>query len=91
MTAQVTPCVIMLALLQAYTIKDDFCGHSLHCNTSATEDAAVTAKITQFRDHPAVLMWYTNDELGLDFLPQLQVQRSETELRLHQHSMSNRQ
>ena len=39
--------------------------HSLKCNTSAAEDDVVTKIVTQFRDHPSILFWYTNDELGV--------------------------
>jgi hypothetical protein len=41
----------------AYSIKDDFCGHALKCNSSADEEAVVKKKLTEFRDHPAVLVW----------------------------------
>ena len=56
----------------AYSIKDDFCGHVLRCNSSAVEEAIVKAKLTAYRNHSALLLWYTNDELGLDYLPQLE-------------------
>jgi hypothetical protein len=56
-------------------VKDDFCTHDLKCNASAgvpTDIAAVTAIVNEYKDHPAVLMWYTNDELGPTWLPQLE-------------------
>jgi hypothetical protein len=56
----------------AYSIKDDFCvppgssGHPafLRCNSSAEEEAIVRTRVRQYRNHSALLLWYTNDELG---------------------------
>eukprot|EP00039_Didymoeca_costata_P016279 m.287837 g.287837 ORF g.287837 m.287837 type:complete len:666 (+) comp16368_c0_seq9:42-2039(+) len=55
----------------AYTVKDDFCNHSLKCNETHNDVTVITEKIKSFKNHPATLMWYTNDELNLEWLPQL--------------------
>ena len=54
----------------AYTIKDSFCGKPTgqpctNSSANAAEEAKVKARIREFRDHPATLLWYTNDELKL--------------------------
>lgn len=46
-------------------VKDDFCGHSLKCNTTDFDLEKVTQAVNAFKEHPATLMWYTNDELGV--------------------------
>lgn len=40
-----------------------------------SEIAYVTARVKEFRDHPALLAWYINDELGLDWLKKLTAHR----------------
>ena len=34
------------------------------------------ARVRQFRDHPALLAWYLNDELSLKYLPRLEAHRA---------------
>lgn len=36
------------------------------------EEEVVKGIVKEFKDHPAILAWYLNDELPLDFLPQLE-------------------
>jgi hypothetical protein len=59
-----------------YSIKDYYAG-SAWCpesiKTEADEEPAVREVVRQFRDHPALLAWYLNDEL-----PQLYMSRLET-------------
>ena len=33
---------------------------------------AITYKVNTFKGHPAIIAWYMNDELGLEYLPQLE-------------------
>ena len=41
----------------------------------ATEVAYITRHVNEFKDHPALLAWYINDELGLDWLKRLTMHR----------------
>ena len=41
----------------------------------ASEVAYVTQRVKEFRDHPALLAWYINDELGLDWIKRLAAHR----------------
>ena len=41
----------------------------------ASETAYVTRRIGEFKNHPALLAWYTNDELGLDWIKRLTAHR----------------
>ncbi len=36
------------------------------------EERVVRQRIRQFRDHPAVIAWYLNDELGEEYMPRLE-------------------
>lgn len=36
------------------------------------EEPIVRERIRQFRDHPAVMAWYLNDELGEEYMPRLE-------------------
>ena len=58
-----------------YSIKDWYAG-SQYCPDSirqpADEEPQVRARVRQFRDHPALLAWYLNDELPQSFLPRLE-------------------
>jgi len=58
-----------------YSIKDWYAG-SQYCppsiRTAADEEPQVRARVRQFREHPALLAWYLNDELPQQFLPQLE-------------------
>jgi len=58
-----------------YSIKDWYVG-SRWCppsiRTAEDEERLVRARVREFRDHPALLAWYLNDELPQQFLPQLE-------------------
>jgi hypothetical protein len=58
-----------------YSIKDWYAG-SEYCpkfiRSEADEETQVRARVRQFRDHPALLAWYLNDELSLKYLPRLE-------------------
>jgi len=58
-----------------YSVKDMYFG-SHYCPKSisdrTSEEREVRARFRQFRSHPALLAWYLNDELPLEFLPQLE-------------------
>ncbi len=58
-----------------YSIKNWYAG-SRWCPSSIKtpddEEPMVRRRVREFRDHPALLAWYLNDELSLTFLPQLQ-------------------
>jgi hypothetical protein len=60
----------------AYSIKDDFCNHSLQCPNASSEETVVKARLRAFRDHPALLIWYTNDELGPEWSDQLRAHQA---------------
>lgn len=64
-----------LGLKVIYSIKDwyagsPFCPPSIR--TVADEEPMVRRRVREFRDHPALLAWYLNDELPPRFLPQLE-------------------
>lgn len=57
-----------------YSVKDfyfgmQYCPKSI--GSAEEADALVRQRAMEFRDHPALLAWYINDELGLEWLPQL--------------------
>ncbi|MGO8748640.1 MAG: hypothetical protein ACLQNE_21935 [Thermoguttaceae bacterium] len=58
-----------------YSVKDWYAG-SEGCppsiRTVADEEPQVRARVREFRNHPALLAWYLNDELSQEFLPQLE-------------------
>ncbi len=58
-----------------YSIKDWYAG-SRYCpqsiKTAEDEERHVRARVRQFRDHPALLAWYLNDELPQQYMPQLE-------------------
>lgn len=58
-----------------YSIKDFYYG-SRWCPKSirsvADEEPMVRQRVREFRDHPALLAWYLNDELPQSFMPQLE-------------------
>ena len=64
-----------LGLKVIYSIKDWYAG-STYCppsiRTAADEEPMVRQRVREFRDHPALLAWYLNDELPQRFLPQLE-------------------
>lgn len=57
-----------------YSVKNSYFG-TYACvgeiKSEADEKPFVEGKVTAFRDHPALLAWYINDELGLELLPRL--------------------
>ena len=61
-----------------YSVKDVFSGTHWApkgVNTEADEVAYITARVSKFKDHPALLAWYLNDELPLSMLPRLSARR----------------
>lgn len=58
-----------------YSVKDWYAG-SGHCpgfiKTVDDEEPSIRARVREFRDHPALLAWYLNDELPQQFMPQLE-------------------
>jgi hypothetical protein len=58
-----------------YSIKDWYAGSEWcpgEIRTVGDEEQAVRARVREYRDHPALLAWYLNDELPLQYLPQLE-------------------
>jgi len=56
-----------------YSIKDFYEGSTWYPKQGATRDLDQMKKyIAELRDHPALLAWYTNDELGPEWMPKLQ-------------------
>jgi len=58
-----------------YSVKDwyaglDSCPKSIQLE--ADEEPQVRARVREFRDHPALLAWYLNDELPQQYLPRLE-------------------
>ena len=65
-------------LKMIYTLKDCYVGLSgvpKGVTNEASETAYVTRRIGEFKNHPALLAWYINDELGLDWLKRLAARR----------------
>ncbi|MFI5381629.1 MAG: hypothetical protein ACHRHE_20215 [Tepidisphaerales bacterium] len=58
-----------------YSVKDWYFGIK-SCPTfiksAEDEEPAVRQRVRQFRDHPAVIAWYLNDELGEEYMPRLE-------------------
>jgi hypothetical protein len=58
-----------------YSIKDWYAG-SHYCpafiKSVDDEEPRVRARVREYRDHPALLAWYLNDELPQRFMPQLE-------------------
>ena len=65
-------------LKMIYTLKDCYVGLK-HAPKGVTNEAAevayISRRVAAFKDHPALLAWYNNDELGLDWLPRLTAHR----------------
>ncbi|MBM4039372.1 MAG: hypothetical protein FJ290_12735 [Planctomycetes bacterium] len=56
-----------------YSIKDFYEGSTWYPKQGRMSDLDQMRKyITELRDHPALLAWYTNDELGPEWMPKLQ-------------------
>ena len=64
-----------MGLKVIYSIKDFYHG-TRYCpsfiRSEADESGAVRQWVRKFRDHPALLAWYINDELPLSMLPRLE-------------------
>ena len=61
-----------------YSVKDIFSGTHWApkgINTEADEVRYITDRVTKFKDHPALLAWYLNDEMPLTMLPRLTARR----------------
>jgi hypothetical protein len=58
-----------------YSVKDMYAG-SRWCpgaiKDTVDEERLVRAKLREFRDHPALLAWYLNDELPQTYMPRLE-------------------
>ena len=58
-----------------YSVKDWYAGLEScpkFIQTEADEERHVRARVREFRDHPALLAWYLNDELPQQYLPRLE-------------------
>jgi len=56
-----------------YSIKDFYEGSTWYPKGGGQGDLDLMRKyVTELRDHPALLAWYTNDELGPTWMPRLQ-------------------
>jgi len=58
-----------------YSIKDYYYGTTWcpdFIRSEADEEGAVRERVREFRDHPALLAWYLNDERPLSMLPRLE-------------------
>ncbi len=61
-----------------YSVKDIYSGTRWAPKgicTEADEVAYITNRVARFKDHPALLAWYLNDELPLTMLPRLSARR----------------
>jgi hypothetical protein len=58
-----------------YSVKDWYAG-AAHCpkfiRSEADEEPQIRTRVRQFREHPALLAWYLNDELPQMYLPRLE-------------------
>jgi len=64
-----------LGLWVIYSMKDFYAGSRWapgFVKTEADEETAVRSCVRRFRDHPALLAWYLNDELPETYLPRLE-------------------
>lgn len=58
-----------------YSVKDVYVGSTWApqgLKTAEDERAFIEAKTKAFKDHPALLAWYLNDELPIDLMPRLE-------------------
>lgn len=58
-----------------YSVKDWYAGLGScpkFIQTEADEDRHVRSRVREFREHPALLAWYLNDELPQQYLPRLE-------------------
>lgn len=71
-----------------YSIKDLYSGTRWapqNVRTEADETAVVTRIVTEMKDHPALLAWYTNDELPATMEPRLAARQRLLERLDHDH------
>ncbi len=58
-----------------YSVKDWYFG-TAYCpkfiRSESEEEPQIRKRVREFRDHPALLAWYLNDELSQRYLPQLE-------------------
>jgi hypothetical protein len=75
-----SPTRVQMDLAQAnglkviYSVKDAYAGSGFcvpEIQSEADERPWVEGHVQEFRDHPALLGWYLNDELSLDYLDRL--------------------
>ena len=66
-------------LKMIYTLKDCYYGlegaKGRGITNETSEVAYITQRVKEFKAHPALLAWYTNDELGLDWIERLTAHR----------------
>jgi hypothetical protein len=58
-----------------YSVKDWYAGMNScpkFIRDEADEEPQIRARVREFRDHPALLAWYLNDELPQQYLPRLE-------------------
>ena len=60
-----------LDLLQERDLRLIFCLR-LYIGHGQEDIEAITQKVTTFKDHPAIISWYLNDELGPEYLAELE-------------------
>ncbi len=63
-----------LGLKVIYSVKDLYFGMKYtpkSITSVADEEPLIRQRVRQFRDHPALLAWYLNDELPQSFMPRL--------------------
>ena len=54
-----------------YPLQEAFTGTQLEFASDAGADRWFADRINRYKDHPAILAWYVNDERGLDYMPRL--------------------
>ena len=66
-------------LKMIYTLKDTYVGlgsaKERGITNESSEVAYITRHVNEFKNHPALLAWYINDELGLDWIKRLAAHR----------------
>ena len=62
-----------------YSVKDIYYGSTYapkDIQTEEDERTFIEGKAEQFRDHPALLAWYLNDELSVEYMPRLEAHQA---------------
>ncbi|WP_255427348.1 carbohydrate-binding protein CenC [Serratia sp. JUb9] len=67
-----------------YAIKDLYAGSRFAPATRGSYAALAAAQINRLKNQPNLLAWYINDELGLEFLPQIAARHQQVQ-RLDRH------